>query len=130
MSGELVLLAAGGTGGHLFPAEALSVALQARGSVVELATDGQEAVDKIAVHDFDLVLMDVQMPRMNGISATQAVRALPDARARTRIVAMTANAMDGDHETLIACGMDDYISKPFSLVQLTALIEKWQQRPN
>ena len=104
--------------------------LSKAGHVVELATDGQEAVDKIAVHDFDLVLMDVQMPRMNGISATQAIRALPDARARTRIVAMTANAMDGDHETLIACGMDDYISKPFSLVQLTALIEKWQQRPN
>jgi CheY-like chemotaxis protein len=72
--------------------------------------------------------MDVQMPRMNGIDATIAIRALAGSKAAVPIIAMTANAMDGDRETLLAAGMNDYISKPFSLAQLTEIIEAWRQR--
>ena len=62
------------------------------------------------------------MPGMNGFATTAAIRALPRPRSMVRIVAMTANAMDGDRETLLAAGMDDDISKPFSLRQLTDLM--------
>jgi CheY-like chemotaxis protein len=72
--------------------------------------------------------MDVQMPRMNGVVATSLIRELPGRKAAVPIIAMTANAMDGDRESLIAAGMDDYISKPFSLIQLTELVDKWEKR--
>jgi signal transduction histidine kinase/CheY-like chemotaxis protein len=100
------------------------------GHEVEAAADGLEAVEKIKTGDYDIVLMDVQMPKMNGIAATAVIRGLPGPKSAVRIVAMTANAMDGDRETLIAAGMDEYIAKPFSLRQLTLLVETWQQRPD
>jgi len=71
--------------------------------------------------------MDVQMPRMDGIATTAIIRSLPG-KETVPIIAMTANAMEGDRESLIAAGMNDYISKPFSLTQLTQLIEAWQKR--
>jgi signal transduction histidine kinase/CheY-like chemotaxis protein len=98
------------------------------GHTVELAADGLEAVEMAKAADYDLILMDVQMPRMNGVAATGVIRALPAPKSTVPIVAMTANAMDGDRQTLIAAGMNDYISKPFSMVQLTALVDAWQQR--
>ena len=75
-----------------------------------------------------LILMDVQMPRMNGVAAASEIRTLPAPKSTVPIIAMTANAMDGDRESLIAAGMDDYISKPFSMAQLTRLVHTWQQR--
>jgi two-component system, sensor histidine kinase and response regulator len=72
--------------------------------------------------------MDVQMPRMNGIAATAVIRGLGGRAASVPIVEMTANAMEGDRESLIAAGMNDYISKPFSLVQLTGLVDAWRDR--
>ena len=82
----------------------------------------------IKAGSYDLVLMDVQMPRMNGIATTAAIRALGDWAASVPIVAMTANAMEGNREALIAAGMNDYISKPFSLAGLTDLVAKWRQK--
>lgn len=102
--------------------------LRKAGHTVESADDGLQAVAMIKDGEYDLVLMDVQMPRMNGIAATAAIRKLSGAEADVPIVAMTANAMDGDRETLLAAGMDDYISKPFSLIQLTDLADRWRQR--
>jgi signal transduction histidine kinase/CheY-like chemotaxis protein len=98
------------------------------GYTVEVAADGQEAVEKIHAARYDLVLMDVQMPRMNGIAATAVIRTLPGPASATTIIAMTANAMDGDRDTLIAAGMNDYLAKPFSMAELTALVRAWQQR--
>jgi signal transduction histidine kinase/DNA-binding response OmpR family regulator len=97
------------------------------GHRIDDAGDGLEAVDKVMNYDYDIVLMDVQMPRMNGIDATVAIRALAGSKSAVPIIAMTANAMDGDRETLLAAGMNDYISKPFSLTQLTEIIETWRQ---
>jgi signal transduction histidine kinase/CheY-like chemotaxis protein len=98
------------------------------GHDVDTAGDGVEAVEKVTESHYDMVLMDIQMPRMNGTDAATAIRALPGPNATVPIVAMTANAMDGDREMLLASGMCDYISKPFSLAQLTEFIETWRQR--
>ncbi len=89
--------------------------LQKLGHRVESAVDGKEAVDKYTQGDYDVILMDVQMPVMDGYEATAAIRSLqedPD-RPQSRIVAMTANAEKGEMEKCIELGMDDYISKPF-----------------
>jgi CheY-like chemotaxis protein len=96
------------------------------GHTAEMAADGAEAVAKVRASDFDIVLMDVQMPRMNGLDATAAIRALGGEKSRVWVIAMTANAMDGDRETLLAAGMDDYISKPFGTAQLAATIGRWK----
>jgi two-component system sensor histidine kinase/response regulator len=98
------------------------------GHQVEVAGDGVAAIAKIKDFDFDLIFMDVQMPRMNGVEATTVIRALPGPKAAVPIIAMTASAMDGDRETLLTAGMNDYISKPFSLAQLTDVVEMWRQR--
>ena len=98
------------------------------GHHVDIADDGVEAVSKVTAFDYDVIFMDIQMPRMNGIDATAAIRALRGPKSEVPIIAMTANAMDGDRETLLAAGMDDYISKPFSMVQLTDTIEAWRMR--
>jgi len=88
-----------------------------------VAGDGQQAIDALANGDFDVVLMDVQMPELDGVEATRRIRTRwPD--RRLRIVAMTANAMAGDRETYLAAGMDDYISKPIRPADLTAALER------
>lgn len=102
--------------------------LQKAGHTVDAANDGIQALAMVEAADYDLVLMDVQMPRMNGIAATAAIRQLDDHKAEVPIIAMTANAMDGDRETLLAAGMNDYIAKPFALAQLTSLAAKWRQQ--
>jgi GAF domain-containing protein/CheY-like chemotaxis protein len=88
-----------------------------------VANDGQQAIDALAENEFDAVLMDVQMPELDGLEATRRIRKRwPD--RRLRIVAMTANAMAGDRETYLAAGMDDYISKPIRPAELTAALER------
>ncbi len=89
----------------------------------EVAEDGQQAIDAVADGDFDVVLMDVQMPEVDGLEATRRIRARwPD--RTVRIVAMTANAMTGDREACLAAGMDDYISKPIRPAELRAALER------
>jgi len=88
--------------------------LERNGHRVDVAADGRAALDKLARTDYDLVLMDCQMPEMDGFEATRHIRANDPAvlNAKIPIVAMTANAMAGDRERCLAAGMDDYISKP------------------
>ncbi len=102
--------------------------LRKLGHQVDLADDGEASVEKIKASDYDMVFMDVQMPRMDGIAATAAIRALGGRKSALPIVAMTANAMHGDRESVLAAGMDDYISKPFNREQVTQLIETWRKR--
>ena len=84
------------------------------GHDVSLAVNGREAVEKVEQQEFDLILMDIQMPELNGFEATAAIRELEvDSSTRRFIVAMTAEAMKGDREKCLEAGMDDYISKPF-----------------
>ncbi|MHC1744424.1 MAG: response regulator [Syntrophobacteraceae bacterium] len=99
--------------------------LTSAGYRVEIALDGQQAVEIVtARHEaFDLVLMDVQMPKMDGFSATKAIRA--GGFNDVPIIAMTANAMKGDREKCLKAGMNDYIPKPIRREHVFEVIEKW-----
>jgi CheY-like chemotaxis protein len=93
------------------------------GYEADLAGDGLEALDMVNKKTFDLILMDVQMPKMDGLEATRIIKK----RFPTRpfIIAMTANALQTDLQICIDAGMDDYISKPFKLDDLVSKLGKW-----
>ena len=96
-----------------------------RGHTTEVAQNGQQAVELLVQQDFDAVLMDVQMPLMDGFQATQAIRALNDPqKARLPIIAMTAHALKGDAERCLEAGMDAYVSKPINATELIQLVER------
>ena len=92
--------------------------LQQMGYRADLASNGIEAIECVARQTYDVVLMDVQMPEMDGIEASRRITARWPTGQRPRIVAMTANAMQGDREMCLAAGMDDYLSKPIRLDEL------------
>lgn len=94
------------------------------GHRLDMVENGRDAVAAVRDNDYDLVLMDAQMPGMDGIGATRAIRALPDGKASIPIVVVTANAMAGDREKYLAAGMDDYISKPLDSGELIAVIDR------
>ncbi len=98
--------------------------LHGLGLAVDTATDGQETLDKVRDYAYDLILMDVQMPRMNGLEATRAIRALPG-RASIPILAMTANAFEEDRRACIAAGMNDFVAKPVDTEVLFETLLKW-----
>ena len=100
--------------------------LEKAGLNADLAKNGREAVEAVQKVSYDLILMDCQMPEMDGFEATAAIRKLEEAtRKHTPIVALTANAMTGDRERCLDCGMDDYVSKPFDVKALQRLITEW-----
>ena len=100
------------------------------GYTCDIAGNGREAVAALTATSYDVVLMDVLMPEMDGLQASQAIRALTHIETQPRIVAMTANAMAGDRETCLAAGMDDYVSKPIRINELvTALLRVPRSRP-
>jgi len=110
--------------------------LEDLGCSVEVASNGREALEAISKTPFDLVLMDCQMPEMNGYEATQIIREKEIQQIkhrsepglsirRTPIIALTAYAMQGDHEQCLADGMDDYLSKPFNRDRLFAVLKRW-----
>ena len=108
--------------------------LKRLGCEAEVALDGFEVLAKLDQFDFDLVLMDVQMPAMDGYRATDAIRrreveqrGMP--AKRLPIIAMTAQAMQGDRERCLAAQMDDYLSKPATISELAQTIERWVVRP-
>jgi len=95
-----------------------------QGHSVAVAHNGREALERIEAQPFDLVLMDVQMPELDGLEATAAIRE----REKTTgghipIVAMTAHAMRGDQERCLAAGMDGYVSKPINVKELFSVVE-------
>jgi CheY-like chemotaxis protein len=97
------------------------------GYAATVAVHGLAAVEACRAAPFDLVFMDVQMPELDGLAATRRIRELPG--PRPLIVAMTANAMEGDRETCLAAGMDDYIAKPIKLEDLQRAIAAARERP-
>jgi CheY-like chemotaxis protein len=108
--------------------QALAVAmLKGFGCQVEVANNGLEAVDALERRSFDLVLMDCHMPELDGFAATRAIRERERAGGTRRvpIIALTANAMEGDRERCLAAGMDDYLSKPFKHSQLQEAVARW-----
>ncbi|MDI3326472.1 PAS domain-containing protein [Pontibacterium granulatum] len=99
--------------------------LEQRGYTVVIASNGKEAVERYTRENFDLVLMDVQMPEMDGFQATQRIREMEaDSASHLPIIAMTANAMKGDREQCLNAGMDDYIPKPIRSQQFYDTIEQ------
>jgi CheY-like chemotaxis protein len=89
---------------------------------VDVAEDGLEAVRLASLHRYDLILMDVQMPGLNGLDATRQIRGLPGG-AGIAIVALTANAFDDDRSACLAAGMDGFLAKPFQPATLFELLE-------
>ena len=93
-----------------------------RGHQVDVANNGREAVDAVARESYDLVLMDIQMPEMDGFEATEQIRALPQGRTLP-IIALTAHALSGERERCLARGMTGYLAKPFKAHDLFAAVE-------
>jgi CheY-like chemotaxis protein/HPt (histidine-containing phosphotransfer) domain-containing protein len=98
------------------------------GHSVEIAANGRLAVEALGRSDFDVVLMDIQMPELDGVEATREIRALPEPKGRVPIIAVTAYAMAGAREEYLAAGMDDYISKPFQPASLLGVLAKISDR--
>jgi CheY-like chemotaxis protein/HPt (histidine-containing phosphotransfer) domain-containing protein len=105
--------------------------LEKLGYGADIVTTGREAVQALKTGPYDLVLMDVQMPEMDGLEATRAIRSGKTGALHPKIpiIAMTAHAMKGDRERCLEAGMDDYLSKPIEPQALAAALEKWGEIP-
>jgi two-component system, sensor histidine kinase len=99
--------------------------LKKRGHVADMVVNGKEAVAAAAHTSYDLVLMDMHMPEMDGVSATMAIRGLAGPERLVPIIALTGNALVGQRESCLAAGMNDYLSKPFEAADFYAVIDRW-----
>ncbi|MEZ4421834.1 MAG: response regulator [Gemmatimonadota bacterium] len=99
--------------------------LERAGCEVDLAVDGQAAVERAGASSYDLVLMDCQMPELDGFEATARIRTEEAGRSHLPIVAMTAHVMEGDRERCLHAGMDDYLAKPIKPTELHRVLEQW-----
>jgi CheY-like chemotaxis protein len=102
--------------------------LSQMGYAADVVGNGQLAIEAVERQTYDLVLMDVQMPEMDGLEASRRITAKYKADERPRIVAMTANAMQGDREACLAAGMDDYVTKPIRVEALVAALMQVHKR--
>jgi len=92
---------------------------------VDVAENGREALEKYEQSSYDAILMDVQMPEMDGFQTTAEIRKKEKDGRRTPIIALTANAMSGDREKCLEAGMDDYLSKPIEATKLEEILKKY-----
>lgn len=102
-----------------------TMVLKSLGYVVDTVANGLEVIEALHRRTYDLVFMDVQMPEKDGLEATRDIRLNNGVLRQPNIVAMTANAMEGDREVCLEAGMDDYISKPITLESLAKVIHHW-----
>ena len=102
--------------------------LEKKGYKVKVANNGRQAIDMLLAGDYSLVLMDIQMPVMDGLSATREIRSLERFK-KIPIIAMTAHAMSGDREKSLEAGMNDHVTKPIDMKMLYSTLEKWLLKP-
>jgi CheY-like chemotaxis protein len=102
-----------------------AILLSKLGYTPDLACDGKQALEKLQQQPYDIVLMDCQMPVMDGFEAAAAIRALPNGRARIPIIAVTANVLAGQREKCLEAGMNDYIPKPINRDALENVIQRF-----
>jgi two-component system sensor histidine kinase/response regulator len=116
---------------HIVNQELALNMLELVGCIPIVANNGVEAVKAFETTTFDLILMDCQMPEMDGFEATMAIRRRESAKPgaqRIPIVALTAGAIEGDREKCLAAGMDDYVTKPFTIIDLIKTLDRWLKR--
>jgi len=101
--------------------------LERRGWVVDVVGNGREAVEAVARLRYDLVVMDCDMPEVDGYAASAAIRAREGSGRRIPIVAMTAGTMPGERDRCLAAGMDDYVAKPFNADTLDGVLRRWTE---
>jgi CheY-like chemotaxis protein/HPt (histidine-containing phosphotransfer) domain-containing protein len=109
---------------HVVNQKVMKLMLERLGYRADIVANGLEALQSFKRRDYDVVLMDIQMPEMNGIEATQSLRTELPPERQPRIIALTANALGGEREEYISAGMDDYLSKPVNVVSMRAALEK------
>jgi CheY-like chemotaxis protein len=102
----------------------ITAMLRKRGYELIPAMSGEAAIEALAERQPALVLMDVQMPGMSGLDVARTVRAMPDKRDLP-LIAITAMAMKGDREKILAAGFDDYLAKPYRMAELLGVVAKW-----
>jgi two-component system sensor histidine kinase/response regulator len=102
--------------------------LEKGGHQIDVVNGGAEAIEAVRGKPYDLVLMDVQMPGIDGLEATRRIRALPIAHAGVPVIAITANAMQGDDQRCFAAGMNDYLTKPIDRARLLGKVSEWGYR--
>jgi CheY-like chemotaxis protein len=102
--------------------------LEKAGHQIDVVNDGAEAIEAVRGKSYDLVLMDVQMPGMDGLEATRRIRALPLGQSMVPVIAITANAMHNDDQRCFDAGMNDYISKPIDRARLLGKVTQWGHR--
>lgn len=110
---------------HLVNQKLMVAMLKKLGYDPDLANNGVEVLEKLKRKRYDVILMDIQMPEMDGVEATERIIAAYPPETRPKIIAVTAHALKGDREKYLALGMDDYLSKPVSLDAIKATLEKW-----
>lgn len=98
------------------------------GHAVTFAENGQQALDLVREHDFDIVFMDIHMPEMDGLTSTKLIRALPGEKCRIPIVALTADVMNDAEDRAAGAGVNEFLSKPVQKDQLQAALDRWAGR--
>ncbi len=101
--------------------------LNGLGYLADLAANGREAIEAVLRRPYDVILMDCQMPEMDGFEATAEIRKLESEETRVPIIALTANAMSGDRNRCLQAGMDDYLAKPIDLHRLGEVLRRWTE---
>ncbi len=112
---------------NLFNQKVTVAMLKKLGLVTEVASNGLEVLEKVSQKSYALILMDCEMPKMNGFEATNQIRSREQSNGQhIPIIAMTAHSSQEDRESCFNAGMDDYISKPFKIEDLQAMLTHWQ----
>ena len=109
----------------LINSQLFQMMLQRLGYVVDLASDGQDALDKISLRKYQVILMDCQMPVLDGFAATQKLREREGDQEHQIVIGLTAHTVAEARDRCLAAGMDDYLAKPLKINDLQATLEKW-----